>query len=140
MFDVTWEQFSTDSILVLLVYLESIYFYFLPLRELFFLILRSRIMEGKRCLRVVCMSYQPDGLASLRRYECCEVAGWPPSLLPLPLFSPQVAGVVCFLLSPAASYVTSSTIRVDGGQSVYRSNFIAPGKGITVATHGMVVM
>ena len=40
----------------------------------------------------------------------------------------QVASVVCFLLSPAASYLTSTTLKVDGGQSVYRANYIASGK------------
>ncbi|XP_019856223.1 PREDICTED: peroxisomal trans-2-enoyl-CoA reductase-like [Amphimedon queenslandica] len=38
----------------------------------------------------------------------------------------EVSGAVCFLLSPAASYITGTTIKVDGGQSFYRSPFTIP--------------
>lgn len=31
----------------------------------------------------------------------------------------EIAGAVCYLLSPAASYVTGETLKVDGGQSLY---------------------
>ncbi|XP_071602896.1 peroxisomal trans-2-enoyl-CoA reductase-like isoform X2 [Heliangelus exortis] len=32
----------------------------------------------------------------------------------------EISPVVCFLLSPAASYITGITLAVDGGQSSYR--------------------
>ena len=35
--------------------------------------------------------------------------------------------MVCFLLSPAASYLTSTTVRVDGGRSLYQLHYIASG-------------
>jgi peroxisomal trans-2-enoyl-CoA reductase len=38
----------------------------------------------------------------------------------------EVSGAVCFLLSPAASYITGTTIKVDGGQSFYRSPLTIP--------------
>ena len=35
--------------------------------------------------------------------------------------------MVCFLLSPAASYLTSTTVKVDGGRSLYQLHYIASG-------------
>ena len=43
------------------------------------------------------------------------------------LFMLQVSGAVCYLLSPAASYVTGCTIPVDGGQGIYRSPWVITG-------------
>ena len=40
----------------------------------------------------------------------------------------QVSGAVCFLLSPAASYITGVAIQVDGGLTLYASQFTLPGK------------
>ena len=31
----------------------------------------------------------------------------------------EIAGAVCFLLSPAAAFITGETVKVDGGQSLY---------------------
>ena len=39
----------------------------------------------------------------------------------------QVSGAVCFLLSPAAAYITGCTIPVDGGQGIYRSPWVIQG-------------
>ena len=52
----------------------------------------------------------------------------PPPSLPPPLPS-QVSGAVCFLLSPAAAYITGCTVAVDGGQGIYRSPWVIPGEG-----------
>lgn len=38
----------------------------------------------------------------------------------------EVSGAVCFLLSPAADYVTGVTVMVDGGWSIYRHNWDVP--------------
>ena len=46
---------------------------------------------------------------------------------PPPLFM-QVSAAVCFLLSPAAAYVTGCTIPVDGGQGIYRSPWVIQGE------------
>ena len=32
----------------------------------------------------------------------------------------EVSSAVCFLLSPAARYISGATLRVDGGSSLYR--------------------
>ncbi|CAI8057532.1 Peroxisomal trans-2-enoyl-CoA reductase [Geodia barretti] len=39
----------------------------------------------------------------------------------------EVSGAVCFLLSPAAAYITGCTIPVDGGQGIYRSPWVIQG-------------
>lgn len=44
------------------------------------------------------------------------------------VYLPQVSGAVCFLLSPAAAYITGCTLPVDGGQSIYRSPWVIQGK------------
>ncbi|XP_062907508.1 peroxisomal trans-2-enoyl-CoA reductase isoform X5 [Mobula hypostoma] len=38
----------------------------------------------------------------------------------------EVAPVVCFLLSPAASFITGETVKVDAGQSLYQSPWEIP--------------
>ncbi|XP_060684200.1 peroxisomal trans-2-enoyl-CoA reductase [Hemiscyllium ocellatum] len=38
----------------------------------------------------------------------------------------EVSSVVCFLLSPAASFMTGETVRVDAGQSLYQSPWEVP--------------
>eukprot|EP00118_Oscarella_pearsei_P026500 m.309992 g.309992 ORF g.309992 m.309992 type:complete len:276 (+) comp49036_c0_seq1:248-1075(+) len=38
----------------------------------------------------------------------------------------EVAGVTCFLLSPASSYVSGITVKIDGGTSLYGSYFTVP--------------
>lgn len=38
----------------------------------------------------------------------------------------EVSGAVCFLLSPAAGFITGATIRIDGGQSLYEHNWTIP--------------
>ncbi|KPP68873.1 peroxisomal trans-2-enoyl-CoA reductase-like [Scleropages formosus] len=40
----------------------------------------------------------------------------------------EISPAVCFLLSPAASYITGATLKVDAGQSLYRSMWEIPGK------------
>lgn len=35
---------------------------------------------------------------------------------------------MCFLLSPAASYITGITMIIDGGESLYGSSLEIPGK------------
>jgi citronellol/citronellal dehydrogenase len=35
----------------------------------------------------------------------------------------EVAAAVTFLLSPAASYITGDTLRVDGASSLWRTNY-----------------
>lgn len=35
---------------------------------------------------------------------------------------------MCFLLSPAASYITGITMVIDGGESLYGSSLEIPGK------------
>ena len=39
----------------------------------------------------------------------------------------QISPAVCFLLSPAASYISGATLRVDAGQSLYHSMWDIPG-------------
>ena len=34
----------------------------------------------------------------------------------------QVSGVICFLLSPAASFISGETVRIDGAQSLYTTS------------------
>ena len=41
----------------------------------------------------------------------------------------EISGIVCFLLSPAASFITGDILKVDGGQSLYRHT------GYTVDSH-----
>ena len=41
----------------------------------------------------------------------------------------EVSAAVCFLLSPAAAYVTGETLRVDGGSSIYRQLAPVPDHG-----------
>merc|ERR1719322_145722 len=38
----------------------------------------------------------------------------------------EVASVVCFLLSPSSAYITGETLKIDGGQSLYRRMFQIP--------------
>lgn len=38
----------------------------------------------------------------------------------------EISPLVCFLLSPAASYITGQLVAVDGGQSLYKSPFNIP--------------
>uniref|UniRef100_A0A669BG53 Peroxisomal trans-2-enoyl-CoA reductase n=1 Tax=Oreochromis niloticus TaxID=8128 RepID=A0A669BG53_ORENI len=38
----------------------------------------------------------------------------------------EVSSVVCFLLSPAASYISGATLKVDAGQSLYKSMWEIP--------------
>lgn len=38
----------------------------------------------------------------------------------------EISSVVCFLLSPAASYITGQLVDVDGGQSLYSHSFEVP--------------
>ncbi|POI23944.1 hypothetical protein CIB84_012308, partial [Bambusicola thoracicus] len=40
----------------------------------------------------------------------------------------EISPAVCFLLSPAASYITGITMVIDGGQSLYGSSLEIPGK------------
>ena len=34
----------------------------------------------------------------------------------------QVSGVICFLLSPAASFISGETVRIDAAQSLYTTS------------------
>uniref|UniRef100_A0A8C5QP08 Peroxisomal trans-2-enoyl-CoA reductase n=1 Tax=Leptobrachium leishanense TaxID=445787 RepID=A0A8C5QP08_9ANUR len=38
----------------------------------------------------------------------------------------EISPMVCFLLSPAASYITGETVKVDAGQSLYHSHWDVP--------------
>ncbi|GLD51378.1 peroxisomal trans-2-enoyl-CoA reductase [Lates japonicus] len=38
----------------------------------------------------------------------------------------EISSAVCFLLSPAASYISGATLRVDAGQSLYHSTWEIP--------------
>ncbi|XP_078661828.1 peroxisomal trans-2-enoyl-CoA reductase-like isoform X2 [Branchiostoma floridae x Branchiostoma belcheri] len=38
----------------------------------------------------------------------------------------EVSTAVCFLLSPSSAFITGETIKVDGGQSLYRNSFELP--------------
>ncbi|XP_044294441.1 peroxisomal trans-2-enoyl-CoA reductase isoform X2 [Varanus komodoensis] len=38
----------------------------------------------------------------------------------------EVSSLVCFLLSPAASFITGETVKIDGGQSLYSSVWKVP--------------
>ncbi|XP_019630157.1 PREDICTED: peroxisomal trans-2-enoyl-CoA reductase-like [Branchiostoma belcheri] len=38
----------------------------------------------------------------------------------------EVSTAVCFLLSPSSAFITGETIKVDGGQSLYRNSFEIP--------------
>ena len=43
----------------------------------------------------------------------------------------EISSAVCFLLSPAASYITGETLKVDGGQSLYDQVLkVVPDKGL----------
>lgn len=44
----------------------------------------------------------------------------------------QISPAVCFLLSPAASYITGATLKVDAGQSLYHSVWEIPGTPVLV--------
>ena len=50
---------------------------------------------------------------------CCEIN--------CSIFTTQISPAVCFLLSPAASFISGDTLRVDAGQSLYRSMWEIPG-------------
>lgn len=39
----------------------------------------------------------------------------------------KISSAVCFMLSPAASYISGATLRVDAGQSLYHSMWEIPG-------------
>ena len=51
------------------------------------------------------------------------------SSFPPPPLPSQVSGAVCFLLSPAATYIIGCTVTVDGGQGIYCSPWVIPGEG-----------
>ncbi|XP_068102180.1 peroxisomal trans-2-enoyl-CoA reductase-like [Hyperolius riggenbachi] len=38
----------------------------------------------------------------------------------------EISSMVCFLLSPAAAFITGETVKVDGGQSLYHSSWEVP--------------
>lgn len=42
----------------------------------------------------------------------------------------QISSAVCFLLSPAASYISGATLRVDAGQSLYHSMWEIPSMSV----------
>lgn len=46
--------------------------------------------------------------------------------------SAQISSAVCFLLSPAASYISGATLKVDAGQSLYHSMWEIPSRWILV--------
>jgi peroxisomal trans-2-enoyl-CoA reductase len=53
----------------------------------------------------------------------------------------EVSGAVCFLLSPAAAYITGCTIPVDGGQGIYRSPWVIQDhEGFPVQLHSEVAL
>lgn len=41
-------------------------------------------------------------------------------------FNVQISSAVCFLLSPAATYISGATLKVDAGQSLYHSMWEIP--------------
>ena len=48
--------------------------------------------------------------------------------LTMPSLLPQVSASVCFLLSPAASFISGETVKVDAGSSLYSVLWNIPGK------------
>ena len=48
----------------------------------------------------------------------------------------EVAGIVTFLLSPAARYITGDTIRVDGGSSLWRKQWEVPDHNLSPSYDG----
>lgn len=71
----------------------------------------SRIDQSHR-VRAVCL------------WLCCSVTG--SYLFILFCVWVQISSAVCFLLSPAASYISGATLRVDAGQSLYHSMWEIP--------------
>lgn len=51
----------------------------------------------------------------------------------------QISSAVCFLLSPAASYISGATLKVDAGQSLYHSFWEIPSKWILLTYTGHII-
>lgn len=52
----------------------------------------------------------------------------------------QISSAVCFLLSPAASYISGATLKVDAGQSLYHSLWEIPSMWILLIYTGHIIL
>ncbi len=98
-------------------------------REVRFTLTRRRRTTARgTCSECKCREFQRNDLGQPKRFELALSrfeSLHSTNLLHFPSFMNiygellQISGVVCFLLSPAASFITGETVKVEGGQHLY---------------------